>query len=172
MIHATGFDTPSSLAFLPSDVKAALDYSPACLPAPFVLDTNFLTQNATLPTLAIVGFPGAYWPLFEMQARGIVRAWTSSNAPELACTRGQLVQRLELRDYYKNLRMAFKEGRKGEVPHNPFGDAVGALEQASRELQLERFDLGFSGTEGFICAARYIDPGSDKTEAMKTLMAV
>jgi len=172
VIYATGFDTPSSLAFLPDEVKAILEYDPTCSPAPFILDTNFLSQNSSIPTLAIVGYPGAYWPLFEMQARAIVHAWTSSSAVDHAYTREQTDQRSKLREYYKALRKAFKEGRKEEVPHNPFGDAIGALEQASRELGLERFDLGSSETEGFVCSARYTDPGNDKMEAMKTLMAV
>ncbi|KAJ4356546.1 uncharacterized protein N0V89_004580 [Didymosphaeria variabile] len=172
VIQATGFDTASSLAFLSPQTKMALDHDPTCSPAPFVLDTNLLSQNSSLPTLGLVGYPGAYWPLFEMQARAIVKAWTSPSLPELTNTPSHVEQRSKLRRYYADLRRTFKEGRKDEVPHNPFGDSLGALEQASRELDLERFDLGFSEAEGFVCAARYTEPGSDKTEAMKTLMEV
>ncbi|KAL1606446.1 hypothetical protein SLS60_003850 [Paraconiothyrium brasiliense] len=172
VIQATGFDTASSLDLLSSQIKTALDHDPTCSPAPFILDTKFLSQNLSLPTLGIVGYPGAYWPLFEMQARAIVNAWTSSSSLKLTNTPSDVGQRSKLRRYYTDLRRAFKEGRKAEVPHNPFGDSLGLLEQASRELDLERFDLGSSEAEGFVCSARYTEPGSDKTEAMKTLMEV
>ncbi|KAF1970856.1 hypothetical protein BU23DRAFT_556555 [Bimuria novae-zelandiae CBS 107.79] len=116
-----------------------------------------------------MGFPGGYWPLLEMQARAIVRDWTD---PLPVTTLSQQAQHTELIKYYQDLRTAVKECRKAEIPRNPFGDNVGLLEQASRELELERFDLEFSETEGFVCSARYTEPGSDKTEPMKTLMAL
>lgn len=96
VIEATGFDSPSSLAFLPSEVKDALDYDPTCFPAPFILDENYLSMSPSIPELAVVGFPGAYWPLFEMQARATVRGWTSSSSSEVTYAPQQLEQRSKL----------------------------------------------------------------------------
>lgn len=172
VIYATGFDTAASFAFLSHDIKTDLDYDPSCYSAPFVLDDDFLSRNSSVPELALVGFPGAYWPLFEMQARATVLAWNTSSSSQFTSTKVDLAQRHQLREYFRELRRAFKEGKKGEIPHNPFGDAVGALEQAYRQLDLDRFDLGFSEVEGFVCSARFLDPGNDKSEAMKTLLEV
>ena len=172
VVFATGFDTSSSLAFLSPQIKADLEFDPTCSPAPFVLNANFLSQNTSVPSLAVVGFPGAYWPLFEMQARATVNNWTSSSQSRCISMNPSSRQKSQLYEFFQELRSAVKEGRKEEIPHNPFGDAVGALEQASRELDLDRFDLGFSDVEGFVCSARYIDPGGDRTEAMKTLMEI
>ncbi|KAJ4294128.1 hypothetical protein N0V90_007818 [Kalmusia sp. IMI 367209] len=170
VIYATGFDVSSSLSFLSESTKSALEFDPTTPQVPIILDKSFLSQNSSIPTLAVLGFAGAYWPLLEMQARAIVREWTFSSHPTK--TPAQSTQHAKLLEFYRDLRRAVKEGKKAEIPHNPFGDTVGAMEQASREFGLERFDLGFSETEGFICSARYTDPGSDKTEAMKTLMAI
>jgi len=170
VIYATGFDVPSSLSILSAEIKASLAFDASCPPAPVILDANFLTQNSSLPTFAIIGFPGAFWGLFEMQARAIVQAWSHPTAE--AKSEAQKEQQGKLVEYYEELRKAVKEKRKPEVPQNPFGDGVGALEQASRDLNLERFDLGFDETSGFVCSARYTDAGSDKLEAMKTLTQV
>lgn len=169
VIYATGFDPVTSLSFLSEPTKRALGFDSSCAQAPILLDTNFLSQNSSLPTFAMVGFPGAYWGFFEMQARAIVQAWTKKH--ELGRVPMRLSQDEKLLEFYHSLRRAVKDGRKSEVPNNPFGDNVGALEQASRELGLERFDLGSSESEGFVCPSRYLDPESDKLEAMATLTA-
>jgi hypothetical protein len=170
VIQATGFEVISSLSILSAEMKAALDFNASCSPAPIILDSNFLTKNSSLPTFAMIGFPGAFWGLFEMQARAIVQEWTPGTA-ELK-TKAQSEQQEKLTEYYRELRDAVREKRKAEIPQNPFGDGIGALEQASRDLHLERFDLGFDETSGFVCSARYIDVGSTKLEALKTLTEV
>jgi hypothetical protein len=170
VIYAAGFDVPSALSILSDDTKAALGFDASCQPAPVILNDNFLTRNSALPSFAMIGFPGAFWGLFEMQARAIVQAWTHLDAK--SDTDAQKEQKKTLDQYYQDLRTAVKEQRKPEVPQNPFGDGLGAMEQGSRDLRLDRFDLGFDEASGFVCSARYIDPGNDKLEAMKTLLAV
>ncbi|KAF2651046.1 FAD/NAD(P)-binding domain-containing protein [Lophiostoma macrostomum CBS 122681] len=170
IVHATGFNSEPALSFLPQDVKAALDYDPTCPQAPVLLDTSYLSQNSAVPHLAIPGLPAAYWGLFEMQARAIVAAWSRKQDPSL--TENQVTQRDRLRKYYSDLRAAVQQRHKTEIPNNPFGDHVGQLEQACRELQLDRFDYGVSETQGYICPSRYTDQGADKSEAFKTLYSI
>lgn len=87
-----------------------------------------------------------------MQARAIVQAWTRTEAESESGT--QKEQKKTLDQYYQDLRIAVKEQRKPQVPQNPFGDGLGAMEQGSRDLRLERFDLGFDEASGFVCSAR------------------
>ncbi|CAI6335275.1 unnamed protein product [Periconia digitata] len=172
IVYATGFNTASPFSIFDNETKTALEFDTACSVARIVLDCNFLTQNAQVPTFAFVGIKGAYWGLFEMQARAIVQAWTQGESEASESWAQNSVEDKKLREYYRDLRKAAKEGRKHEVPSNPFGDEVGAMEQASRELDLERFDLGFSESQGFVCPSRYLDPGSEKHEAIATLSEV
>jgi hypothetical protein len=170
IVYATGFDPEPGLSFLPQDVKSALEYDPTCPQAPLLLDSSCLSQNATVPTLAIPGLPATYWGLFEMQARAIVAAWSGNEEQPL--TKDQITQRDELRKYYTQLRTAVQQRRKTELPNQPFGDNVGHLEQTCRELQLDRLDIGVSETQGYVCPSRYTDKGADKTEALRTLYSI
>jgi len=167
VIYATGFDTPASLSFLSEETKTVLGFDSSCPQAPIILDESFLSQNSSLRTFAMVGLTGAFWGLFEMQARAIAQAWTGNTSADATLTHAS--QRETLLQYYKDLRRVVKKRLKSEIPFNPFGDDVGALEQASRDLGLQRFDLGFSEAEGFVCSSRYLDPGADGSEAMATL---
>jgi hypothetical protein len=79
-IFTTRFYTSLPLAFESYRVKSTLRHDPTCSPAPVLLDIYFLSQDSSIPTLAIRGYPGARRPLFEMRARATVRAWTSVSA--------------------------------------------------------------------------------------------
>ncbi|KAF9736966.1 hypothetical protein PMIN01_04745 [Paraphaeosphaeria minitans] len=62
-----------------------------------------------------------------MQARATVRVWDSSPSFVVTRTPQQLEQRPKLRGYFQELQKAYKEGRKKEIPQNPFGDTLAPL---------------------------------------------
>ncbi|KAF2441389.1 hypothetical protein P171DRAFT_523407 [Karstenula rhodostoma CBS 690.94] len=61
-----------------------------------------------------------------------------------------------------------------QVPQNPLGDYLGLSEQAGRDLGLQRLNLGCTKTSGLVCAARFIDHGSEiaKREAIKSMSSL
>ena len=61
---------------------------------------------------------------------------------------------------------------KSTLPQSLFGDYVGLMEQASRDLDLERNDLNWGEREGPICPSRHTDGGADQKEARKTIASL
>lgn len=166
VIDATGFDTISPLSILPDDVKSQFGFDENCPRMPLHITSSYLCQNPALPTLAVLGFNGAHWGTFEMQARAISQHWSEESFEH---SESQKTEASKIAEYIESLRVATRNSRPEEIPQNPVGDYVGLLEQASRELRLDRLNIGCTSTSGVICSARYIDPGSDRDEAMITM---
>ncbi|ORY12198.1 hypothetical protein BCR34DRAFT_600764 [Clohesyomyces aquaticus] len=152
IICATGFDASASVSFLSEKVKSSMEYDPQCPTLPLVLDASYLSQNTSAPNLAVIGFAAQYWGAMEMQARAITRAWTDGS-----------------------FFPGEEERRSVALPPNPFADYVGLMEQAARELQLDRVDGKWSRIEGPICPARYLDISAtpeEKVQALATIQAL
>ncbi|KAF1956858.1 FAD/NAD(P)-binding domain-containing protein, partial [Byssothecium circinans] len=165
VVHATGFNAAASVSFLDSSTLTKIGYDPVCQQFPFLLDASYLSQNAKVPTLAVIGFATQYWGVMEMQARAIAAAWVTG----IMCPSPE--DRAGIMDYSLALREAIKSRDAASIPPNPFGDYVGLVEQAARELRLERVDGVWSATEGPVCPARYVarDASDQKREAVKAV---
>lgn len=168
VIDATGFSTTIPLSILSPTIKTSMNFS-NCSRAPLHITTSCLTQHPSLPSLGIMGYQGAHWGVFEMQARTLAHRWLRSPIPYLS--EEEQGEAEKIGKYIDELRDAVRENRTWQVPQNPFGDYLGLLEQAGRELGLQRLNLGCTKTSGLVCAARFIDHGSEvaKGEAFKSI---
>ncbi|MCJ1370885.1 hypothetical protein MMC20_002099 [Loxospora ochrophaea] len=163
IVYATGFGT-KNLDFLSPKVKEQLGFASQFPRLPLQLDAEMLTTTPSLPDLSLIGFSdGPYWGMLEMQARNAARRFASD-----ACcappTDG-------IADSVQKFRYAMAND-KSSVPQNLFGDYVGFMEHAAEELRLERVDLNWGAREGVVTPARYIDAGSNRKEAEKTMTAL
>ncbi|KAM3074217.1 hypothetical protein ACMFMF_006238 [Clarireedia jacksonii] len=179
VIYATGFEP--TLDFLPEALKNAASYDVSCPRLPLLLNRNFSTSSDTTPeNLAFMGFNyGSYWGVLENEARAIAQKWASDmNESENSLTSNTSIipeadnenekSSSKLYTFMQELRSLLRES-PSSVPQNFFGDYPGLMEQASRELHLQRVDLSWGVREGMACPARYIDSGSDRVEAEKTM---
>ena len=168
VINATGFSSTAPLSILSSTIKESMNFS-NCSHAPLHITTTCLTQHPSMPSLGIMGYHGAHWGVFEMQARALARRWLRSPIPSLS--EEEQGEAEKIGNYIDELRDAVREKRRWQVPRNPFGDHLGLLEQTGRELGLQRLDLGCTKTSGFVCAARFVDQGSTvaKREAFQSM---
>jgi hypothetical protein len=116
-----------------------------------------------------MGYSAAHWGVFEMQARTLAHRWLHPSIPPLSPSSKREAEKLG--DYIDELRAAVRDKRRWQVPQNPFGDYLGLMEQAGRDLGLQRLDLGCTKTSGLVCAARFIDRGAEdaKKEAFKSM---
>lgn len=163
VINATGFDSCGSIDFLSSQVLEELGYDRASSRLPLVLDASYMAQRSCVPDIAVLGFTGVNWGVMEMQSRAIAAKWTSPFYCVSAESSKGIAAHIEM------LRGVIKQGRKSEIPQVLFGDYLGLMEQAARELRVERVDLEFGPDMGMICAARYVDLGADVQEAEKQI---
>jgi len=168
VINATGFDSRSSLSFLAKDVQDQLDFQPMNSKLPLVLDDTYLCQRSNVPDIALLGFNSVIsWGIVEMQSRAIAAKWAADVASAPSAAEKETCETVV--DHIHAIREAMRIGRRESVPQVAFSDYMGLMEQAGRELDLERVDLGFSETEGFVCAARWVDSPVGKVEAIKTM---
>lgn len=166
VVFATGFDATASVSFLSEEVKALMGFDQRYPTLPLVLDTNYLSQNMAVPNLAVIGFVAQYWGAMEMQARAIRRSWTTS------AIFPSEDERKSLAAYWRGMRDAIETGNKSTLPPNPFSDYVGLMEQAARELGLERIDGEWRNTEGAVCPARFVEKDAtleERTESLQTM---
>ncbi|KAF2872828.1 hypothetical protein BDV95DRAFT_568136 [Massariosphaeria phaeospora] len=140
-----------------------MGYDPSCRSVPIILNAGYLSANANVPGLAVIGYPGSKWGHFEMQARSAVRHFETMTASR------QSDESSRLEAYMRDLKVAIKARRKDVVPQNPFGDYAGLMEQAARELGLEMRCSTSTSIDGFVFPARYTDPGTGSIEASKTM---
>jgi hypothetical protein len=173
VIYATGFEP--TLDFMPEALKNAVNYDASCPRLPLLLNRNFSTSSDAAPeNLALMGFNyGSYWGVLETEARAIARKWvpemagqSSTSSNSTPGTDDNLSSKLYT--FMKEIRSTLREN-PSSVPQNFFGDYTGLMEQTSRELDLQRVDLGWGAREGMVCPARYIDYGCDRLEAEKTM---
>ncbi|KAF2790835.1 hypothetical protein K505DRAFT_250310 [Melanomma pulvis-pyrius CBS 109.77] len=169
VINATGFNSRGSLSFLAKEVQDELSFEPLNSRLPLVLDTTYLCQRSSVPDIALLGFNGVIsWGIIEMQSRAVAAKWAAEEEVPIPSD-AELEACKTVVDHISAIRAAVRDGRRTEVPQVPFSDYMGMMEQAGRELGLERVDLEFSEVEGFICAARWVDSAVGKTEALKTM---
>ena len=171
VINATGFSTTTPLSILSPTIKTSINFSD-CSRAPLHITTSCLTQHPSLPSLGIMGYQGAHWGVFEMQARTLAHRWLRSPIPYLS--EEEQGEAEKIGEYIDELRDAVREKRRWQVPQNPFGDYLGLSEQAGRKLGLQRLNLGCTKTSGLVCAARFIDRRSEaaKGEAFKSMSSL
>ncbi|MCJ1419278.1 hypothetical protein MMC32_005632 [Xylographa parallela] len=164
VVYATGFETTKTLDFLSPQVKEQLGFAPQFPRLPLRLDAELLTTTPSLPDLALIGFSdGPYWGMLEMQARNAARRFTSD-----LCRASPMDGIADAVHAFRHLM----ETDKSSVPQNLFGDYVGFMEHAAEELRLERVDLDWGAKEGVVSPARYVDAGSNREEAEKTIAAL
>lgn len=170
VVYATGYTASTALDFLPDEVKTHLGFHATYPRLPLLLDCDFLTRTALIPDLAFIGFSdGPYWGIMEMQARVTAKRWALNIELGSEVRRNQ--DSADIISCMHDFRRAMVIDRPA-VPQNLFGDYVGLMEQASRELELERNDLSWGEREGPICPSRYIDAGADQGEARKTMTSL
>jgi hypothetical protein len=168
VINATGFNSRRSLTFMAEDVRNQLSFEPLNSRLPMVLDDTYLCQRSNMPDLAVLGFNSVIsWGIVEMQSRAIAMKWAAEVASAPSAAEKETCKAVV--DHIYAIREAMRVGRRSSVPQVAFSDYMGLMEQAGRELGLERVDLDFSETEGFVCAARWVDSPIGKVEAMKTM---
>ncbi|PVH99723.1 FAD/NAD(P)-binding domain-containing protein [Periconia macrospinosa] len=166
VIFATGFDASASISFLSTDVKKAMGWDEQNPALPMVLDTSFLSQNMNVPNLAVIGFAAQFWGAMEMQARAATQAWT----------KGMFVpdetERKSVAKYWEEIRQVSKSNDRSPLSPNPFADYMGLMEQAARELDLERVDGSWGSKEGAIIPARYVDRSSTAAEKQEATQQI
>lgn len=167
VINATGFDSCGSLSFLSAEVLKQLEFDPTNTRLPMVLDTSYMAQHSGVPGIAFLGFTPVNWGIMEMQARAIAAKWSNGLPFEDPASRNALVTHM------RSLREAINDPkRRSEVPQYLFSDYIGLMEQAGRELKAAKINGSYGDYDGFVCAARYVGPGEDKAEAIKTMNSV
>ncbi|KAL5402118.1 hypothetical protein PMIN03_010924 [Paraphaeosphaeria minitans] len=167
VINATGFNSGGGLSFLADDVKEQLEFDPANTRLPAVLNASYMAQNPQASSLALLGFVPVNWGIIEMQMRAVVNRWTGRPFDE------DPAHVSALGDHMRYIQAAIRdERRKQEVPQFLFGDYLGLLEQAARELRMEQIHGDDGAFTGFFCSSRFLGPGEPKTEALKTMRAI
>ncbi|KAF2707825.1 hypothetical protein K504DRAFT_44984 [Pleomassaria siparia CBS 279.74] len=167
VINATGFISRRGLSFLSEAVQTELGCDLDNARVPLILDSTYLCQRSNVPDIAFLGYNGVIsWGIVEMQMRAVAAKWSSDQAA-LASEKEETCKAVV--DHIQAMRDAMKENRRSEIPQVPFSDYIGMMEQAGRELSLERVDLAYSPVEGFVCAARWVDSDMGKEEAVKTM---
>ena len=170
VVYATGYTPAPSLEILPDSVKKSLEYENGNYRLPVLLPDDMVASHPSEPQLGFIGFyEGPYWGVMEMQARLLARRW--ANDSDIIEHRAQSEESKTHEENTRSLREAMRN-EKSRVPQFIFSDYLAILEQASRELNLSRNDNGWNQREGSITPARYLDSGSDKTEALRTMHAI
>ncbi|OAG01754.1 uncharacterized protein CC84DRAFT_1167912 [Paraphaeosphaeria sporulosa] len=167
VINATGFNSGGGLSFLADDVKEQLEFDPANTRLPAVLNASYMAQNSNVREIALLGFVPVNWGIIEMQMRAVVNRWTGrpfdEDAEHIAA----------LGDHMRYIQAAIRdEKRKEEVPQFLFGDYLGLMEQAARELRMEQIYGKNGDFNGLFCSSRFVGPGESKSEALKTMYAI
>ncbi|KAL1602428.1 hypothetical protein SLS60_005844 [Paraconiothyrium brasiliense] len=167
VINATGFNSGGSLNFLAHDVKEQLEFDAANTRLPAVLNASYMAQNSNVPDIALLGFVPVNWGIIEMQMRAVVNRWTGRPFDE------DPAHVIALGEHMRYIQAAIRdEKRKEEVPQFLFGDYLGLMEQAARELHLEQIYGKHGDFDGFYCSSRFIGRGESKGEALKTMYAI
>ncbi|CAF9929112.1 MAG: hypothetical protein GOMPHAMPRED_005319 [Gomphillus americanus] len=175
VIYATGYSPEAALSILEPSVLDALSYDPKYPRLPLLLPEDSLASNPAVATLGFVGlYEGPYWGVMEMQARQLAQRWTSlpSAANQSMSEEPTILERTQNRlDSLLDIRSALKD-ELDLVPQYIFSDYTAIMEESSRDLNLTRNDGPCAADQGPITPARYLDSGSNKTEADKTIHAL
>jgi cation diffusion facilitator CzcD-associated flavoprotein CzcO len=164
VINATGFDSSGSLSFLSDELKSQLELDQSNVRLPLVLDDSYMSQHSSIRDIAFIGLTPVNWGIMEMQSRAIAARWTDTLPPDTSDNTQALA------DHMRTLRNAIKTlERRKTVPHYLFGDYVGLMEQAGRELKTVKINGKYDDFSGFICSSRYVGVDEDRTEAVKTI---
>ncbi|KFY29706.1 hypothetical protein V494_08531 [Pseudogymnoascus sp. VKM F-4513 (FW-928)] len=129
IIFATGFDSASSLSFLPQSILSTLGYDPSTPDLPLALSLHS-TIHPSVPSLGFVGFyRGPYWGVAEQQAALLRTLWRPDASPPPS-----LSSALEnARSTIPALRSCYKETPE-RLTQFPMGDYTHIMESL-REIQ-------------------------------------
>ncbi|KAK3216589.1 hypothetical protein GRF29_1g355355 [Pseudopithomyces chartarum] len=167
VINATGFHSSDGLDFLADGVKRQLEFDATNARLPAVLNASYMSQNANIPDIALLGFVPVNWGVIEMQMRAVANRWLGrpiAEDPQHIAALG---------DHMRYLQGAVRDGaRKEEVPQFLFGDYIGLMEQAAKDLGLSKINGKHGDFDGFVCSSRYVGTEESRGEALKTLYAV
>ncbi|OBT88010.1 hypothetical protein VE02_02921 [Pseudogymnoascus sp. 03VT05] len=129
IIFATGFDSSSSLSFLPKSILSTLGYDPSTPDLSLALSLHS-TIHPSIPSLGFVGFyRGPYWGVAEQQAVLLRSLWQPDSSPPPALSSA-------LKDagsIIPALRRCYKETPE-RLTQFPMGDYTHIMESL-RELQ-------------------------------------
>ncbi|TAQ87331.1 hypothetical protein B7494_g4370 [Chlorociboria aeruginascens] len=169
VVNATGFSSPA-LDFISSNLKDSIGLDANYPHLPLLLNRDASTSSGTAPrSLALIGFSyGSYWGVLETQARIVAKKWALDDESSLSLPSDLDEKSEKLYSFMKELRSTMKDN-PSSVPQNFLGDYPGLMEEASRELGLQRVDLNWGPKEGMVNPARYIDSRVDSAEARKTM---
>lgn len=129
IIFATGFDSSSSLSFLPKSILTTLGYDSSTPDLPLTLSLHS-TIHSSLPSLGFVGFyRGPYWGVAEQQAAILRTLWQpdASPPPSLSAALENTGSNIP------SLRSCFKETPQ-RLTQFPMGDYTHIMESL-REMQ-------------------------------------
>lgn len=167
VINATGFHSSGGLHFLADEVKQQLEFDATNTRLPAVLNASYMSQNVNVPDIALLGFVPVNWGVIEMQMRAVAYRWMGRPFAE------DPKQIAALGDHMRYIQGAIRDGaRKEEVPQFLFGDYLGLMEQAAKELGLSKINGKHGDFDGFVCSSRYIGLEESRREALKTIYAV
>ncbi|KAL5345630.1 hypothetical protein ACLOAV_009384 [Pseudogymnoascus australis] len=129
IIFATGFDSASSLSFLPESILSTLGYDSSTPDLPLALSLHS-TIHPSIPSLGFVGFyRGPYWGVAEQQAALLRTLWQPDASPPPA-----LSSALEsASSIIPRLRSCYKETPE-RLTQFPMGDYTHIMESL-REIQ-------------------------------------
>ncbi|TGO63674.1 hypothetical protein BCON_0011g00130 [Botryotinia convoluta] len=174
VVYATGFSTSPALNFLPDDIKESLGYDTSYPRLPLLLSEDCMSSSRDSPSsLALMGFfDGSYWGVLESQARVIARKWVeqASGLSSPTHDREDIDEdsSSKLRAFMEELRIMMDKD-PSSVPQNFFSDYPGLMEETSRKLGLQKINLSWSGREGMVSPARYINSQCNTIEAEKAI---
>lgn len=167
VINATGFHSGGSLNFLANDIKDQLEFDAANTRLPAILNASYMSQNSIVPNIALLGFVPVNWGVIEMQMRAVAKRWTGQPFDE------DPQQVTALGTHMRYIQAAIRdESKKEEVPQFLFGDYLGLMEQAARELHLNKINGKHGDFDGFVCSSRFVESERSRDEALKTMYAV
>lgn len=172
VIYATGYTPEIALRVLPDHIKQTLSYDPDCPRLPILLPEDSLASHPSIPNLGFIGlYEGPYWGVMEMQARQLAARWASLSSIPFTQSH-HFPERTNSRlESLLDIRSALKEALP-LTPQYLFGDYLAIMEESARDLKLTRNDGPWSIDQGPIISSRYLDSGSNKSEADKIVSSL
>ncbi|MCJ1330177.1 hypothetical protein MMC10_006860 [Thelotrema lepadinum] len=167
VVYATGYTPAPALEILSESVREKLGYDSQNLRLPVLTCDDAVSSHPSVPHLGLIGFyEGPYWGVMEMQARLLARKWATSDG-----TSERSEESIKREQNLRDLRDAMRSD-KPRVPQYIFSDYLAILEHSARDLGLARNDNGWEPRQGPVTYARYLDDGSSKGEAQRTMLSI
>ena len=170
VIYATGYTPTPALEILSESVRERIGYDAHNLRLPVLACDDVISSHPSVPHLGLIGFyEGPYWGVMEMQARLLAHKWITGDDKKDPDKRSE--DSINREQSLRDLRTAMRNDKQ-RVPQYIFSDYLAILEHSSRDLGLVRNDNGWGEREGPVTYARYLDGGSSKSEAQRTMSSM